>query len=101
MAGCARRPRLLAMSLVAGKATKAFVDTHGGAIVTRTGLLVNQRSVTLVAERLARVGTDFDQPVAVLHRWQRQLRECHIVEFALVKKRYRSGRDLLVWSGSG
>lgn len=58
MAGGTRRACVLAMSLMAGKATEALVNSNGGAIVAGTDLHERSWSVALVAEGLPLVGTD-------------------------------------------
>ena len=71
MAGCARCSRLLAVFLVAGETTEAFVDSGGRAVVAGADLAAGLRGVALVAESLTLVRADLDPAGAFVHLWER------------------------------
>ena len=66
-----RRPSFLAVSLMAGKTTEAFMNAHRCSVVPRANVSCNQWGVALIAERLAYVGTDPERPTSVVQRWKR------------------------------
>ena len=85
MAGGARRTSVLSVSLVAGEATEPFVNSHGGAIISRADLSAGQSCVALIAECLADIRADLHCPIAQSHGWQRELCQRHIVQFSPIK----------------
>ena len=70
VAGGARFPSFLAMSLMTAKAADPLVDAQGRMIVARTCLRAGHRRVALIAEGLARVRADFYLPIRFAHGWQ-------------------------------
>jgi hypothetical protein len=67
----ARCPSFLAVSLMAGETTEAFMNAHWRSVVSRANVSRNQRGMALIAERLAHVGTDPERPISIVERWKR------------------------------
>jgi len=101
MAGAARRTRLLAMFQVAGQAAESFVDADGSAVLAGRNLPCGCGRVALVAQSLARVGTDSNRTCAVEHFGQRKFRQGNVGEFAAVKQSNGRTIDFLLAAGSG
>ena len=74
------------MLIVAGKATEALVNSDGSAIVAGSDLSASVRSMALIAERLAPVGTDADQAISFMHLRQRQVIQRNVVLLAAVEE---------------
>src|SRR5204863_2081143 len=92
MAGGARCPCFLPVSLVASKATEPFVDAHSCAIVARADIHARHRRVALVAEGLAYVWADLYRSFAVAQGGQGKLPEANVLEFSPVEERKRRRR---------
>lgn len=72
MAGSARDAGGLAVFPVAGEAAEAFVDSDRSAVIAGSDLGHGRGRVTLVAERLALIGTEYHSSSSVLHLRQGQ-----------------------------
>jgi hypothetical protein len=70
-----------------GEAAKSFMHADRGAVITGADFHAYYRRVALVAQRLANIGTDLYQTLAVVHDWQRKLVEGHVVKFPAIKQR--------------
>ena len=92
MAGCAGCARLLAVLEVARQAAQTFVHAQWSAVVTGTSGAPGKRSMALVAERLARVGTGLDGARAVEDRGKRQQIDGEVLLLAAVVERNRRTR---------
>ena len=99
MARYARCSRLLAVLLVAGETTEAFVDTDGCTVVARSDLAAGLRCVALVAEGLALVGAYFDGARAITHLREGQTRKRNVVLLATVKQCQRRPANFFTGAG--
>jgi hypothetical protein len=73
------------MSLVAGQATQPLVNSYRRSVIPGPDAHTCKRRVTLVAERLANVGTDPDGTLAIAHGGQGKMADGNIVEFPPVE----------------
>lgn len=77
----------LAVLFVAGEAAQAFMNADGSAVVAGAHLTAGIRGVTLIAECLARIGADLDQPGAFEHLRQREAVERDVILLAAIEER--------------
>jgi len=115
MAGLAGCCRFLIVASVAGEATDAFVDTHGGAVVAggdlrspmtrgcKSAVIGDAGCVALVADGLALIGTDLYRSGAIeeLREWELRGGEVQllatIVEGEGRRDRRGRGGDPRIW----
>lgn len=99
VAGGAGGARAHGVIFVAGKATEAFVNARGSAVVARMQHPRGIRPVTLVAERLPRVVADFNFAVALAHRRQGQVGKGDGLHLSAIEQ--RDGRQAQFLRGAG
>jgi len=99
MTGRAGSARGLAMFLVADQATQTFMHASRSAVIARSCLAVRRRGVTLITQRLARIGTNVDDAVALddLRHWQTLKR--NVVQFSAIEQSQRRAKEFLERTG--
>jgi hypothetical protein len=77
---------LLAVFLMTGEATEAFVYSNRCTIIAGSHLAASQRGVALVTESLAAIRTDLDNAGSFVHLREWQMAQRNVVLFATIKQ---------------